>query len=790
MSCRAQILARLTTAVATLALALGGGVATAEPFKACGSFGSPGSALGQFAGESPLGIGVDDATGAVYAFDDGPNTRVQRFAALGSCEYGEASQFTGTATPAGGFTEEDVGLAVDNSSGATKGDVYVSDTGHNVVDRFSAGGEYLGQIEIPSPDGVAVDGEGNVYVTTFADKDVHEFDDSGHEVGELTGSLLSGLLFGVAVDATGNVYVVNNSTNIVKLTVSGGTVTHEAVLDAHAPTAVATGSSGRLYALDTEGEPHVTVYTIQGKEIETFGGGEIGFSLALAFGPVSGGGGVFVADLAHDEVHVAEQGKVAVLPEPPELSSCHAAGITRTSAEAGCTINPNAAKAGWHLEYGEVGVATLTEVPGGEVTSTKAVSTALSGLEAGTEYVFKLIATNANGTSEEEGSFTTLPAVTGLTKCEAAEIEGTHVKLEAVLEPEGIATTLHFEYGLTTSYGNSTSTQESEQAGTLNAAAPVSELEGNATYHCRLVASNSFGATDGKDGVFATPLVEPLVDQPPSAEATRTSAVLSGTVNPENSPTQAHFEYVDAADYEAGAADPYSAGGSTPSFSVGAGFGQKPVGPQVIEGLQPATEYHYRLLASNQANSGEAPTLGADHVFTTAARAVPQASIGLATGIEQTGATLSAIVNPSGLPTVYQFEIETGLGFNLTSLSGSAGEGESPELVQGHVSGLAPGTMYAFRMTVRNADGQQTSSAQSFTTTVLLSPIFAPQAPTLLPIPTLDFPAPGVNSGHPLTRAQKLAKALKACQKKSKKKRPACKRQSHKRYGPIKSKAR
>ena len=38
----------------------------------------------------------------------------------------------------------------------------------------------------------------------------------------------------------------------------------------------------------------------------------------------------------------------------------------------------------------------------------------------------------------------------------------------------------------------------------------------------------------------------------------------------------------------------------------------------------------------------------------------------------------------------------------------------------------------------------------------------------------------------PLTRAQKLAKALKQCRKKNKKKRAACETEARKKYGPLK----
>jgi hypothetical protein len=50
-------------------------------------------------------------------------------------------------------------------------------------------------------------------------------------------------------------------------------------------------------------------------------------------------------------------------------------------------------------------------------------------------------------------------------------------------------------------------------------------------------------------------------------------------------------------------------------------------------------------------------------------------------------------------------------------------------------------------------------------------------------------PKPNV-APKPLTRAQKLAKALKACAKKPKRKRRTCRAQAKKRYGPIKAKAK
>src|ERR1039457_5465977 len=65
-------------------------------------------------------------------------------------------QITGVGTPQGWFAMEGVGAgeAVDASAGVTKGDVYVTDEGHGVVDRFSEAGVFLCQITASTPGSV------------------------------------------------------------------------------------------------------------------------------------------------------------------------------------------------------------------------------------------------------------------------------------------------------------------------------------------------------------------------------------------------------------------------------------------------------------------------------------------------------------------------------------------------------------------------------------------------------------------------------------------------------------
>jgi DNA-binding beta-propeller fold protein YncE len=152
--------------------------------------------------EHPAGVAVNETTGDVYVVSAG-KARVEWFNSTGTSFEG---QFNGSATPAKAFLQPDA-IAIDNtcrlleqqngevltqksceSRDPSNGDVYVADTGHSVVDKFSAAGEYLGQLtgvcerrEEPPPcsegkfvpfaeiDGIAVDASGELWVATSHD---------------------------------------------------------------------------------------------------------------------------------------------------------------------------------------------------------------------------------------------------------------------------------------------------------------------------------------------------------------------------------------------------------------------------------------------------------------------------------------------------------------------------------------------------------------------------------------------------------------------------------------------
>jgi hypothetical protein len=88
------------------------------------------------------------------------------------------------------------------------------------------------------------------------------------------------------------------------------------------------------------------------------------------------------------------------------------------------------------------------------------------------------------------------------------------------VNPNGLATTAYFEYGIdlsdrgpgssTVLYDQTTPVQQVGSDSTSHSiSAPVTELVPNAVYHVRLVATNGAGTTNGPDQTFATPASAP-----------------------------------------------------------------------------------------------------------------------------------------------------------------------------------------------------------------------------------------------------------------------------------------
>jgi DNA-binding beta-propeller fold protein YncE len=193
-------------------------------------FGSRGNGEGQFA--SPWGIAVDRVRSYVYVVDSA-NFRVQKFDHTGEF----IMQWGGFGNNDGQFYFPR-GIAVDPSDGA----IYVVDMGNHRIQKFDTSTNVLPQLltkwggaveaghasspqaqeagQLRSPWGIAVDSYGDVYVSDTGNQRLQKFDREGNFItqwgGFGNGDGQFNFPFGLAVDARGSVFVVDSANTRVQ----------------------------------------------------------------------------------------------------------------------------------------------------------------------------------------------------------------------------------------------------------------------------------------------------------------------------------------------------------------------------------------------------------------------------------------------------------------------------------------------------------------------------------------------------------------------------------------------
>jgi plastocyanin len=306
-----------------------------------------------------------------------------------------------------------------------------------------------------------------------------------------------------------------------------------------------------------------------------------------------------------------EQTFTTTTPSAPTVATGPATALNETEATLEGSVDPGGEATEYLFEYGtNSGYGHDTAVNSLPADSLKhAVTMRLTGLTPGTEYHFRLVATNAHGTSKgaDETLKTLLAAPTVVTK-PAASVTQTTATLNATVNPKNAEVSeCKLEYGTSASYGSSALCTPAPGSGgsPVAVSAPLSGLSPNTTYHFRVSATNAGGTSKGADETLKT-----LPNAPTVATggfmATQPSGVLTGDVNPNGGAvTDCHFEYGNTNLY--GSSVPCSGlpGSGTQVVEVSA-----PVG-----GLFANATYHFRIVATNAGGT----SYGADGVFTTPA---------------------------------------------------------------------------------------------------------------------------------------------------------------------------
>ena len=201
----------------------------------------------------------------------------------------------------------------------------------------------------------------------------------------------------------------------------------------------------------------------------------------------------------------SESGSSA-LPQSPSLITNLATDITQTSATLNGTVNPNGSNVtSCYFDYGdteEYGSQTAVSPLPGSGTNSVSVSATLSSLSADTEYDFRVVATNAGGTTNGNNlTFTTIVAA-------PAQVGSPSPANSAT----GIPITQPLSWGEASgaiSYGIYFGTSEPPpfiitNTGYTNTTYNPGALLNNTTYYWQINSSNAGGTTTGIVWSFQT----------------------------------------------------------------------------------------------------------------------------------------------------------------------------------------------------------------------------------------------------------------------------------------------
>jgi hypothetical protein len=483
-----------------------------------GSFGTAGVGNGEFL--EPSGVAVNDSTeplvqpaaGDVYVADKG-NNRVEVFNSDGAY----LSQFNGSATPAKAFSSPSW-IAVDNSTNSldpSVGDVYVADTGHSVVDKFSPTGAYLGQINTGEGGaplaliyGIAIDPEGVVWV----------YQQSG-EIDSYSNASTNTFLSartdpyspapGFAVDAEGSLYTNyagSEGNYFLKLNAAAEYISTPCGREG----ASAAGVDFSTDDVYVDNLTSVGVCDADGSAVERFGAGHLAAGSGIAVNPSIQT--VYVADSTADRI--ARFTEVV----QPDVSTGPVSAQDATSATVSGTVNPEGqADTTCEFEYGPTTAygqtAPCASAPGTGEQAVE-VTAKLANLQFGETYHYRLVAANGAAGSAVYGEDQAF--VHGATVAEesATEVTSSSARLQAQIDANGAYTTYYFQYGTANCVTTlSTCTDAPAPApgegigadvGEQSVEALLQNIHPGTVYYYRAVAVNVLGVLEGPYRTFTT----------------------------------------------------------------------------------------------------------------------------------------------------------------------------------------------------------------------------------------------------------------------------------------------
>ena len=338
------------------------------------------------------------------------------------------------------------------------------------------------------------------------------------------------------------------------------------------------------------------------------------------------------------------------------------------------------------------------------------VSTGIAYLDPSMTYHYRVVGQNASGTTYgADVSFTTAAAdpnaPTAVTN-PPVSVSATGANLSGSVNSKNQSTIVTFEYGLSTTYGDTVVSDQSPLISEFptKVGAAISGLISDTTYHYRVVAQNDFGWAYGSDVTFFTSPSAPPTAATDSATSVSTGgATLNAIVNANNSfILEINFEYGISEAYGITVvADPRTVGGTADT----------PVS-QTISGLTNNTTFHYRVTVRSTFGF----TYGSDMTFTTGQTA-PTAATDSASVVGSASATLYGTVNANNTSVTASFEYgpDTDYG-RIVAAKQNPVTGDTNVVISALLVDLHPSTTYHYRAVAQNTDNSASGADMTFTT--------------------------------------------------------------------------
>ncbi len=469
--------------------------------------GVPGSEPGQFELERG-GILAVDSSGTVYV---GDANRVQELSEAGGI-------LREIRLPGAGST---TGVAVD-----TSGDVYVSSSALPGIRRYEGCSTACTGKQVGTPRDIGgeprafvLDAAGDLFVDD--ERGGHHilgYRDSGTEFASFDGGGPESLALAWS-DATKTLYAVSEGlVRLISQPSTGPAVVREATSELQPTTATLQASlnpegAGLEYRFEygtTSAYGESTPATPLGgaNEVQLVSLSASGGTFEVSFGAEQSAEVPFNATAAElgaalEGILAIGAGGVAVSGEPGgpwsvEFVGAHAdEDLPELSVNTEGIVGPG----------GEEPSASVTVTePGISLFEDRATSASITGLAPGTTYHFRVVVTNASNETIDgpDMTFSTLPAA--LIESEGSrQVTDSSARLDVDVNPLGLATEVHFEYGPTSAYGSQTPTEATGSgSGKVPISAMVVGLAPGTTYHFRAIARNMLGEVSGPDRTFTT----------------------------------------------------------------------------------------------------------------------------------------------------------------------------------------------------------------------------------------------------------------------------------------------